>query len=166
MVQRVLAAPSTLIGAAVGQVFFQEATKERHKTGKAVKSFDSTIKKLFFIGVPSFGILFFFVEDIFSIVFGEEWLVAGTYAKTLMPLFLIRFVVATVSHINNVFELQKLALIWQITLLFLSVGSLVFAKFYLLNFESFLVLFTTVVSLHYVALFFIMRIVSRKGYFL
>jgi O-antigen/teichoic acid export membrane protein len=166
LVQRVLAAPSTLIGAAVGQVFFQEATKERHKTGKAVKSFDGTIKKLFFIGVPSFGILFFFVEDIFSIVFGEEWLVAGTYAKTLMPLFFIRFVVATVSHINNVFELQKLALIWQLTLLFLSVGSLVFAKCYLLNFESFLVLFTTVVSLHYVALFFIMRIVSRKGYFL
>jgi O-antigen/teichoic acid export membrane protein len=166
LVQRVLDVPSALIGGAIGQVFFQEATKEKEKTGKAINSFDKTIKKLLIIGIPSFGVLFFVVEDLFAIVFGEEWRIAGTYAKIVTPLFFIRFVVATVSNINNVFELQKLALLWQVTLLFLSIGSLYFSNLYSLDFHSFLVLFTLVVSLHYVALFFIMRIVSRKGYFL
>jgi hypothetical protein len=40
-------------------MFFEEATKEKQLTGKAINIFNSTVKKLLIIGVPSFGILFF-----------------------------------------------------------------------------------------------------------
>ncbi len=162
-VQRILGMPSSLIGASVGQVFFQEATKEKQKTGKAIKTFDSTIKKLLMIGLPSFMILFFIVEDLFAIVFGEEWRIAGEYAKIVIPMFLIRFVVASVSNINNIFELQKVALIWQLLLLVLSVGCIYLSHMNAMDFSSFLLLFSIVISLHYLVLFVILFGVSRKG---
>ena len=58
LAQRVLGIPFSLIGGSVGQVYFQEASKEVQLTGNARKSFNSTVKKLIFIGVPSFLILF------------------------------------------------------------------------------------------------------------
>jgi O-antigen/teichoic acid export membrane protein len=163
LVQRVLGIPSTLIGNSIGQVFFQEATKEKQETGKAVNTFDSTVKKLIIIGSFFFGILFFIIEDLFAFVFGEEWRIAGTYAQIVIPLFFIRFVVATVSNINNIFELQKLALTWQLVLLILSITCLYIGNFYFTKFEDFLILFTTIISLHYVILFLIVIKVSRKG---
>ena len=163
LVQRVLGMPSSLIGRSIGQVFFQEATKEKQQTGKAIKTFNATVKKLVIIGVPSFGILFFIVEDLFAFVFGEEWRIAGTYAQIVVPLFFIRFIVATVSNINNIFELQKLALSWQLVLLLLSVGCLYVSNIYFENFENFLILFTSIISLHYLILFIILVRVSKKG---
>lgn len=163
LVQRVLGMPSSLIGSSIGQVFFQQATQEKQQTGKAVKTFNATVKKLIIIGLPAFGILFFIVEELFAFVFGEEWRVAGTYAQIVIPLFFIRFIVATVSNINNIFELQKLALTWQIVLLILSVGCLYVGNVYFEKFEDFLILFTSVISLHYLLLFVIVIRVSRKG---
>jgi len=163
LAQRLLGMPSSLIGGSIGQVFFQEATKEKHATGKAIKTFNSTVKKLLIIGIPSFGILFFIVEDLFAFVFGEEWRIAGVYAQIVIPLFFVRFVVATVSNINNIFELQKVALIWQIVLLFLSISCLYISSWYSLPFEAFLQLFISVVFIHYVILYFILRRVSSRG---
>ena len=104
LVQRVLGVPSVLIGNSIGQVFFEEASKEKQLTGKAVKVFKSTVKKLFIIGAPSFGILFFIVEDLFAFVFGEEWRVAGGYARIMIPVFFIGFIVSTVSIVDSIFE--------------------------------------------------------------
>ena len=163
LVQRLLGMPSSLIGNSIGQVFFQQATKEKQETGKAINSFNSTVKKLLIIGIPSFGILFFIVEDLFAFVFGEEWRIAGIYAQIVIPLFFIRFVVATVSNINNIFELQKLALMWQLVLLILSIGCLYISNLYLLNFKSFLILFVCVISMHYALLFLILKRVANRG---
>jgi O-antigen/teichoic acid export membrane protein len=155
--------PSALIGGAIGQVFFQQATKEKHETGRAINSFNSTIKKLLIIGIPSFGILFFIVEDLFAFVFGEEWRIAGVYAQIVVPLFFVRFVVATVSNTNNIFELQKVSLIWQIILLILSISCLYISNLYLFDFKSFLVLLVSIISIHYIILFLILKRVSYKG---
>lgn len=121
--QRILGMPSSLIGGSIGQVFFQQATKEKQETGKAIKTFNSTVKKLIIIGLPSFTVLFFIVEDLFAFVFGEEWRIAGTYATIVIPLFFIRFVVATVSAIDTIMERQNIFLLFNIVLL--TVGLLV-----------------------------------------
>ena len=117
LVQRLLGMPSSLVGASMGQVFFQQATQEKHETGKAINSFKSTIKKLIIIGLPSFGILFFIVEDLFTLVFGEEWRVSGSYAQILIPLFFIRFISSPLSMIYDIFNKLKIELIWQIVLM-------------------------------------------------
>ena len=67
LVQRILGIPSSLIGNSIGRVFFQEATNEKQKTGKAINTLQSTLKILVLIGVLFFGILFFAVEDLFAL---------------------------------------------------------------------------------------------------
>jgi O-antigen/teichoic acid export membrane protein len=159
--QRVLGLPTSLIGTSLSQVFFQAATKEKQATGTAIKTFDSTVKVLVLIAVPSFALLYFLVEDLFSLVFGETWRIAGTYAKILMPLFAVQFVMSSVSNINNVFEKQKIALLWQTILLTLSVGIVIIAKVNDLSFNNFLMFFSFVISIHYLFLYSIMRSISR-----
>jgi O-antigen/teichoic acid export membrane protein len=161
LVQRILGMPSSLIGSSIGQVFFQEATKEKQKTGCAVNSFNSTVKKLVMIGLPAFLVLFFIVEDLFAFVFGEEWRIAGTYATILIPLFFIRFVVSTVSITNSIFEKQKISLIWQLSLLFFSILSIYLSNKMNFEFLNFLYLFTFITFIHYIVLYYILKFVSK-----
>ena len=159
LVQRVLGMPSALIGNAIGQVFFQQATKERQLTGKAIDIFNSTLKKLVIIGIPSFTLLFFIVEDLFAFVFGEEWRVAGEYAKIIMPLFLVKFISSTLSGVLIIFERQKNELLINLFLIITSIGLI----FYIENFNDFLSFFTFFMSLNYI-IFLLYYNRLAKGY--
>jgi len=117
LVQKILGMPSALIGTSIGQVFFQQATEEKLKTGKANLIFIDILKKVTLIGLLSFGVLYFIVEDLFAFVFGENWRIAGTYAQILIPLFFMRFVSSSVSAIYDIFDGLKIELVWQISLL-------------------------------------------------
>ena len=146
LVYRVLGIPSALIGRAIGQVFFQEATKEKQKTGKTIKSFNSTLKKLIILGLPFFSILFFIIKDIFIIVFGESWLEAGRYAQCLIPLFFVKFISSSLSSVLVVYEKQKSELIINIILLSSAIGVI----YYSIDFDTFLFLFIWVMIMNYI----------------
>jgi O-antigen/teichoic acid export membrane protein len=148
-VQRLLGVPSSLIGSAIGQVFFQEATEEKRKTGKAVNSFNSTIKKLILIGLPSFIILYFIVEDLFAFVFGEKWRIAGVYAEIMMPLYFIRFIVSPLTIMNQVNLKNKLGMQWQFGLLILYVSVLYLANVLNLLFLDTLKIIVLIISSYY-----------------
>jgi len=150
LVQRVLSMPSSLIGSSIGKVFFQQATREKQKTGKVIKSFNNTVKKLILIGLPFFIVLFFIVEDLFAIVFSEEWRIAGVYAKILIPLFFIRFVSSSVSSILIVFEKQKAELIINILLLLSSICLININD----DFYMFLYQFVLLLSFEYISFLF------------
>jgi O-antigen/teichoic acid export membrane protein len=159
LVQRVLGIPSSLIGGAVGQVFFQQATKEKQETGRSIKSFKSTIKKLFIIGIPFFGILFFIIEDLFTIVFGKEWQVAGKYAQLTIPLFFIKFISSTMSSILIIYEKQKNELMINILLMTTSIGLMLYFK----EFNTFLFFFTIAMVMNYI-IFLLYYYRLSKGY--
>ena len=146
LVQRVLGAPSSLIGSSIAQVFFKEATIEKQKTGKTNVVFKLTVKKLIIIGVPIYGFIFYIIEDFFAFVFGEEWRLAGYYAQILTPLFFIRFVSSTVSAILTIFEKQKNELFINIILLIISLVLIL----YIDTFEVFLQFFSVTMSIAYI----------------
>jgi len=145
LVQRLLGIPSMLIGNSFGQVFFREATKEKKETGKCLKSFKYTIKKLLFIGLPFFFILFLVAEDLFALLFGEEWRVAGVYAHIVIPLFFIRFVSSSVSIILMVFEKQNIELVINLILIVTSIMTVVLCS----DFNEFLLILTILMSINY-----------------
>jgi len=159
--QRLLGMPSALIGGSIGQVFFQEATKEKNTTGSAINAFNSTLKKLIIIGVPAFGILFFIVEDLFTFVFGEEWRIAGTYAKILIPFFMIRFISSPLAISMTVFEKQKNALYINIILIITSVCTLYLVSSYSLEFIIFLMILTSIMFINYFLFIFYYHLVSK-----
>lgn len=153
--------PSSLLGNSVGQVFFEKANEERNKTGRAIHTFNSTFKGLLVVAIPTFIVLFFVVDDLFGFIFGEQWRLAGQYAKIMLPLFFIRFVTAPISNINNIFEKQKIALTWQLSLLVATLVVFYISKMANLNITNFLYLFSSVSFMLYLILYFIMHAVSR-----
>jgi O-antigen/teichoic acid export membrane protein len=138
--QRLLGIPSSIIGNSIGQVFFKEAIIEKNNKGVTIKIFFTTIKKLTLISFLGFGILFFFVKDIFSIVFGKEWIIAGEYAQILIPFFAIRFIVSSISSLLIIWEKQKMTMYVDIVLLVLNIFLIIFIK----NFKNYLITYSIV----------------------
>jgi len=148
LVQKILGMPSALIGSSIGQVFFQEASEEKMKTSRAINTFKKTINKLILLGVPLYGLLYFIIEDVFAIVFGEEWRIAGVYAQILIPLFFIKFISVAVSTTFSIFNRLKFELFLKILLLIGIITILFFFKekefqnylFYFMCYSSFIYL--------------------------
>lgn len=159
--QRVVGLPLTIISNSVRQVFFQIATEEKNKTGNIVSTFNSTVKKLTFLGLPFFIIIFFTAESLFSFVFGEKWAIAGVYVQLLIPLYFIRFVVDSLLSTVYIFHKQKMSLYWQLSLFIFSILSIYFCHFYEFSFISFLYVYVTISILHYIILFLILKKAAR-----
>ena len=160
LVQRFLGVPSLLIGKSIGQVFFQQATKEKNETGTAINAFDGTVKKLIIISLPLFGMLFFIAEDLFVFAFGVEWRMAGTYAEIVMPLFFIRFIVSAVSAIDTVMERQNIFLLFNVILLVAS-----FSLIYMFKndkFVDFLMAFSITIGFIYLSYAYILRLMANN----
>lgn len=111
LTRRTLIAPLNQIATPIGQVFFREAAEEIREVGNAEKSFDATVRKLALIGIPSFAIGFFLVEDVFRIVFGPEWQEAGKLAQVLIPLFAVRFIVSPLSAMATIVSNRELLIV-------------------------------------------------------
>lgn len=163
LTQKVLGIPATLIGKSINQVFYQKATEEKNNTGKAILILNATTKKLVVIGLPFFAILFLIIEELFAFVYGEEWRIAGQYARIVIPFYFIKFVVSSVSYITSIFGELKFALIWQLLLLFLSVSIYYISYSFSYSFEKVLFIYTVVLSIHYIFLYIVFRRIATNG---
>ena len=162
LVQRVLGIPSALIGKSIGQVYYEEGTRERKESGVATNTFNATFKKLIIIGLPSFVILFFIVEELFAFVFGEEWRVAGRYAQIVIPMFFMSFVVSSLSSTYDMFERLKIELVWQVVLLVGSVTIVILSSVMNIEFENLLIVLSLYISIMQLISLYIMKKISSK----
>ena len=159
--QRLLGMPAALVGSSIGQVYFQEATIEKNKTGKAVNTFNKTSKKLFLLSIVFFTPLFFLLPIIFEIFFGKEWRVAGEYAQITLPFVAVQFIVATISNTNNIFEKQKIALAWQLGFMVLSFSIFAISNRFDYEFLTFIRIVSFVLFIYYSFLYLILQRVSQ-----
>jgi O-antigen/teichoic acid export membrane protein len=166
IVQRVLGIPSALMGQSIGQVFYEEGTQEKKRTGVAKNVFNTTLKRLILLGLPSFLILFVVVEELFAVVFGEEWRLAGQYAQIVIPMFFVRFVVATLSVTYDMFNHLKIELAWQMTLLVGTILIVVSSHFMNVEFKNLLILITLyTIGMQLISLFFLKQIASGEFFY-
>lgn len=164
LLNRVLAMPFNLIGNSVGQVFFKEISDVKNANQDASKIVWKIVKKLGAISLLGFGLLFFIAEDLFAFVFGEEWRISGIYAKHLIPMFMIKFVVSPITIVHSVFEKLKLSLLLQTIMFVISLFVILSAKFLNFDFKQFLSIFSTLLSLFYLTrLIIVFRIVKTKN---
>ncbi|WAI00852.1 lipopolysaccharide biosynthesis protein [Methanogenium organophilum] len=108
----VLQLPMNLIGGAIGQVFFQQASVE-HRTGDLAMLVEKISEVLLKIGLLPILILAIAGPDIFSVVFGDEWSEAGLYAQILSFWTIIWFLYSPLSKIYIVLEKQRYGLIFN-----------------------------------------------------
>lgn len=126
--QRIIVAPADLVSRAVGDVFRQKASQEFHQGGQCTVLFLSTFKNLTLIGIIPFTVAFFIAEDLFELLFGSEWREAGTFARILMPLFFLQFVVSPLSSMFIIANKQRFDLVIQILLFTCATLSFVLGK--------------------------------------
>ena len=149
LVYRVLAMPSTLIGHAVAQVYFQQGTEEKRRDGRVAATFRSTLKRLLLAGIPIFLLLFIGIRYLFAPVFGAEWEEAGGYAQILLPFFFIRFISATLSTTMTILEKLKQALVVHLSIIAGNLLAFGAAYRFQWDFERFLYLYVMILSFLY-----------------
>ncbi|MBI3239617.1 MAG: oligosaccharide flippase family protein [Flavobacteriia bacterium] len=150
MSQRMISVPGSVVARAFGDVFRQSATEQYIQNKECKHLFLQTLKKLTILSVPAFTVLFFIVEPLFVIAFGEEWREAGTYARILMPMFLLQFIVSPLSNMFLVAEQQKKDFFLQICL-FLAILSALYGGYYVFKSPTAtLMLYSGVYTLKYI----------------
>lgn len=113
---RVLTQPMSLIGGAIGQVFFANAA-EAHRAGQLGPLVAQLHAKLAHIGLPPALILILLGPDLFGFVFGEQWRQAGEFARWMAPWLYLVFVSSPLGTLFSVTENQKKGLAFQVILL-------------------------------------------------
>lgn len=111
----VLSAPLGLIGTSYKDVFFQKIASQLNdqQFKSALKFFKKSAWALFAMGLPICIVLYFFGEDLFSLIFGKKWMRSGEFAAILAFSFLIKLVVSPLSSIFNAANKLKISSLWQ-----------------------------------------------------
>ena len=127
---RMLGGPISLLGAAVLDVFRQQAAKSWREHGHCRNEYVRTFKVLGGASVLFAVLLAPFSEDLFQFAFGERWSRAGTIALWLLPMFAMRFVASPLSYMFYIAEKQHIDLAWQLSLLGMTLATLLLSPGY------------------------------------
>jgi O-antigen/teichoic acid export membrane protein len=111
MAFRLIAAPVTLLAAAVSQVFFQRAAELR-RMGAGLHQFSYKLyTRLLLVGLIPFLPMTLFGQTLFSVFLGGQWTQAGLYAQYLGPSLLFQLAFAPLSFMFIILEKQYTALL-------------------------------------------------------
>lgn len=124
--QRILGIPQLFLSSAIVEVFKQKAALAYNTNGNCREIFVKTGKALFLLAIVPFTLIILFSPSIFAFVFGEEWRMAGEFARFLGVLFFFRFIVSPLSYVYYI--AGKLKEDFWIHILFLIVTT---ASFYI-----------------------------------
>jgi O-antigen/teichoic acid export membrane protein len=136
--KRIVALPTQFIAKAVGDVFRQKASDEYRKNGQFDKLFLKTILTLFLISLIPFIILYLYCPFLFSLIFGENWRIAGEYAQILSVTAFIGFVSTPVDKCAIIVGNTQYILIWHVLKLVLNLGAILFYLFFNISIEQYL----------------------------
>lgn len=128
----VMGMPSNLVGKAVGDVFYPKVAEIVRNGGAVYWPAVQATGILAVIGVVPFGIVAFYGPQVFVLVFGVKWMVAGEYAQWLAPFYFFNFINKPCVALVPILGIQRGLLVYEI--LSASGKALaLFAGFYLLK---------------------------------
>lgn len=146
LVQRVMLVPSSIIGNAIGQVFYQKITVSK-KTKNAYEDLTYTLKLISIVSFFIFLLVYIFIQDIFTIVFGEKWSEAGKIAMILVPLFFFQFIRASINMITLVYKKQKIQMYINISMLLITLTIFFIGYKYMIEFKDLIFYYAIVMSI-------------------
>lgn len=126
LAMKIMAAPMTLLGSAIGQVYLSQAS-ERYREGALPQFTAEVLKNLCRVGAPLILVGGLLAPMVFPIVFGPEWQRAGELVLWMAPWFILQFMAAPISMALHVTGNQKAALGLQLAGLAIRVLSVLVA---------------------------------------
>ncbi len=107
--------PSSMIGSALSNVFFQKAAGLVENKSKLGRLINNIFLNIILLGGYFCIVLVFFGKILLVIFLGKEWAMTGLYVQILAPLGLMLFINATFGPLYAVFEKQEVAFAFNIT---------------------------------------------------
>jgi len=105
--RQLLGLPISVLGGAIGQVFFQRASDAMAKTGSCRRIWVRTFLVLFGIGAPATLAIAIAAPDLFRFALGPQWIEAGVIAQLIAPMLLGSFVCAPLANVFFIAGRQK-----------------------------------------------------------
>jgi len=153
--QRVVAAPMSLIGSAVANVYYSTLAEiARNEPEKLQPIFLRLTKRLLLIGIGPIVLAGIIGPWACQVAFGPQWREAGDFLRLLTPMLLAQFVASPLGGTLDVLERQDLHLIREIVRQALCIGALVVGKMLELDVWYAVLLFAvagTIGNLFYIA---------------
>src|SRR5690606_4178328 len=110
----------------IAPVFLQKAAETFRADAKKLPELVLKVyKKLFYWGVIPFSVLIVFGDFIFRLFLGENWMLAGEFARYMGLYFAFWMISSALSSLFRIFQKEKLNLNIIVVSLFLKVSGLV-----------------------------------------
>lgn len=124
MAYSIMALPSIVVSSAVRDVFRQRANESYIKNGHCKEVYVSTMKVIAFLSFIGYSFLALISPWLFTFFLGDNWALAGTYARLLCPMIAINFVSEVGTGMFIISEHIKEGMWWQFAYVILSILSL------------------------------------------
>lgn len=106
-----LALPIQLVGKTTGQAYYGEiANIGPQHPEKILEITRSITKKLFLLSIPPFLLIILVGPQLFALVFGDTWHVAGNFARILAIYMVAQFISSPLTNALNIFAKQRILL--------------------------------------------------------
>jgi O-antigen/teichoic acid export membrane protein len=116
LVDRTLTVPVAMIGTAVSQVFTAELSSALRTDPRAgAHLYRRIVRNMAYLGLVPAALVGLLAPLVIPWLFGEQWRVAGQFARILAPLLFLTFVVAPVNMTIMLLGRQRTQAIWEIT---------------------------------------------------
>lgn len=158
----VLGVPSTLIAKSVGDVFYPRVSKAAQNEQKIATLIIKSTFYLALIGLIPYGLIILFGPWLFGFVFGQDWIIAGEYARWVSLFSFFNFINRPSIQTLPVISAQKFQLAFTSSkLIVTSVGLLV--GFFVFSSDIIAVaLFSLFGALSYIILIILTILKSKK----
>ena len=161
-VLRIMQLPSSILGGSLAQVFYKQASVIYNNKKDIQIQVKHLIGTLALLAIIPAIILFFYSEELFVFVFGEDWITSGKYAKAIIPYIFFHFIASPLGMVPLITNLQDQAFYWGIAESILFVLSFVIG-FYLFGDLYYTLFLLSIVFCIYFPIYFIWIYNISKG---
>ena len=126
LTQRILGVPISIISSSITSVFQEQASIDFKMKSNARDIFLITFKKMILLVTLPTLFFYYYAIDLFVIIFGEKWEIAGYYAQILTPMFFLQFISSPLNVMFYIGERQEWNLYIQILLILFVICSFYF----------------------------------------
>ncbi|EOD8592237.1 type 8 capsular polysaccharide synthesis protein Cap8K [Staphylococcus aureus] len=165
MAIRVLGIPVTIISLGLSKIFMQQANGYYIEHGNFRNLLLKFSSILVIVSIILYVPLYLFSEELVNILLGHSWVDAITVIKIVIPLFVIRLIVSTVSLSVIVLQKQQLELILQALFLIGTTVTFVISKMLNLTFLNFVSINTVVLIVSYMIFFIALYYFAKNKQF-
>jgi O-antigen/teichoic acid export membrane protein len=116
-----------LVSSSVSQLFYVEAGKSINNERSIFPVIKKTLKTSFVFALPFVLVILFFGPVLFEWYLGAEWEMAGNYARSLLPIIFIYFILSPISGLPILLNKQKQAFVYSVFGYSASIASLFIA---------------------------------------